>query len=265
MNKMTRKILSTTSLLTAGFLAQVAGAADTINAGKLTIGSDITYPPFESYDGDKVVGFDPEVAALIGEQLKLEPAFIDARFASLVVGLKSNKFDMLMSGMYITPSRTEAMNAVPYGRVGASILVKKGSKIQPATEKDLCGVKVGLLPGESYATKLNEMSETYCKEMGKPAVKIHEFPSAPEVAQAILSGNVDAQVIINGAAKLTVEKTKGRLNISSTDLIYPSVIGIFVNKENKVLTTNIEKSVATIMENGSLPALLEKYDLSPAY
>jgi len=51
-----KKVL-TTGLTLVGL--GVIGTAHAENSFK--VGMDITYPPFESYEGDKVVGFDPEV------------------------------------------------------------------------------------------------------------------------------------------------------------------------------------------------------------
>ncbi|MCV2403536.1 transporter substrate-binding domain-containing protein [Marinomonas sp. C2222] len=265
MKKITSAIVSTLSILTTGLLCQTAVASTTMTEGKMVVGMDITYPPFESYDGDKVIGFDPELAALLGEQIGATPEFSNNSFASLILGLKSNKFDVVMSGMYILPKRLKVVDAIPYARTGASIIVKKGSSIQPQSEKDLCGVKVGVQQGESYVGSLNELSETYCKPNGKPAVIVQEFPSAPEAVQAILSGNIQAQILIDAAAKLMVEKTKGRVEVSTPDLVYASTIGLFLSKENQALKKDLEKAMATITKNGSLPALLEKYELTPAF
>jgi len=251
-----KKVL-TTGLTLVGL--GVIGTAHAENSFK--VGMDITYPPFESYEGDKVVGFDPEVAALLAEKMNMTPEFIDSRFASLVLGLKSNKFDAVISGMYILPERLKVADAVPYARTGASIIVAKGSVKQPTNEKGLCGMKVGLLQGESWVKELHQLSGTYCKTNGLPAITVHEFPSAPEVLQALFSRNVDAQLVLAGAAKLLVDKTKNRVEISSTELVYPQTIGIFVNKNNKELKAKIEKALAEITKNGSFPKVLEKYEL----
>jgi polar amino acid transport system substrate-binding protein len=251
--------------LVAGLTTLSLGAVGSAFAqDTFKVGMDITYPPFESYEGDKVVGFDPEVAALLGEKMNMTPEFIDSRFASLVLGLKSNKFDAVISGMYILPERLKVADAIPYARTGASIIVPKGSASMPKNEKGLCGMKVGLLQGESWVKELHTLSDSYCKTNGLPAITVQEFPSAPEVLQALFSGNVDAQLVLAGAAKLLVEKTKDRVQISSTELVYPQTIGIFVNKNNKEFKAKIEKALAEITKDGSFPKVLDKYELLPA-
>jgi polar amino acid transport system substrate-binding protein len=234
-----------------------------MSEGSFKVGLEATYPPFESYVDDKIVGFDPDVAALLAEQMKAKPEFVDNKFAGLILGLTSNKFDAVISGMYVTEERQKKAYAIPYARTGASIMIPTNSTVKPETVNDLCGMKVGLQQGTAWVKSLNEHSETYCTANDKKAIEVLEFPTAPEVSQALLSGNVQAQIEINGAAKLIVEKTKKRLMISSPDLVYPQTLGIYVKKDNKALITEIESAMEAITSNGSLPALIEKYELTP--
>ncbi|MFT6348429.1 MAG: polar amino acid transport system substrate-binding protein [Psychromonas sp.] len=73
-------------------------AAGLVSEGKLTVGMEISYPPFESYDGNKIVGFDPELAALLAEKMAIKETFTDSKFTNLILSLKSNKFDTVISG-----------------------------------------------------------------------------------------------------------------------------------------------------------------------
>lgn len=246
-----------------GVASHNVSAQELLSSGTLKVGMEVTYPPFESYDGDKIVGFDPEVSALLAEQINAQASFMDTKFTGLILGLASNKFDAVISGMYVTPARQKQADAIPYARTGAAILVLKGGSLQPKTEKDLCGTKVGLQQGTTWVKALNDLSNSYCKANGKPAIDVREFPTAPEVAQALMSRNVQAQLEIAGAAKMIVEKSRGRMEISSPDLVYPQTLGIYVKKDNTELKTALQKALATITANGSYPALLKKYDLSP--
>src|SRR5699024_264812 len=78
-------------------------ADNTVDPGVLTIGSDLTYPPYLYLDGDKAVGSDPEFMRAIAKHMGLKPKFVDTRFAQLIIGLRSNRFDVVASNLYITP------------------------------------------------------------------------------------------------------------------------------------------------------------------
>lgn len=243
--------------------ANTALAEDSLSDGKLTVGMEIAYPPFESYDGDKVVGFDPELAELLAQKMNVGTEFSDSKFTNLILGLASNKFDAVISGMYVLPERLEKAYAIPYAKTGAHILTLKDAKIKPETENQLCGLKVGLQQGTSWAKQLETLSEDFCVKQGKGTITVQEFPTAPEVSQALMSRNIDAQVEIAGAAKMFTERSRGRIEISSPEIIYPQTLGMFVNKSNDALRDKLINAMSAIKADGSYLALIEKYELTP--
>ena len=244
-------------------LLPLAAMAQTMAPGQLKVGMEITYPPFESWQGDKVVGFDPEVSDMLGRGIKAKPAFVDTKFPSLILGLGSGQFDAVISGMYITPERLLQADALAYARTGASIMAAKDGGVSPKTEQDLCGLKVGLQTGTTWVKALAKLSTDYCVPNGKPAVVVSEFPTAPEASQALLSKNIQAQLEIAGAAKLLAERSKGRIVISSPALVYPQTLGIYVKKGNIALYQALEKALAAAQANGEYAALITKYELEP--
>ena len=193
-----RRISFKRNLLTLALsaLLPVAASAQTMVPGQLKVGMEITYPPFESWQGDTVVGVqglqpgrlevrvrDPDMAEMLGRELKLKPSFVDTKFPSLILGLGGGQFDAVISGMYITPERTAQADAIAYGKTGAAIMVAKDGGVMPKTENDLCGLKVGLQAGTSWVNALKKLSAEYCVPQGKPAVAVSEFPTAPEASQ----------------------------------------------------------------------------------
>ncbi|MGN6578538.1 MAG: ABC transporter substrate-binding protein [Bordetella sp.] len=256
-----KRLLAASALAGAGIMT--AHAAATLKAGDLQVGMEISYPPFESWDKGKVVGFDPELAQALAKAMGDKASFVDTKFTGLILGLGSEHFDVVISGMYVTPERQAQADALPYGKTGALILVRKGSAKLPKTEQDLCGMKVGLEQGTTWVKALQTLSAQTCVPAGKGAIAVSEFPSAPEASQALLSGNVDAQLEIAGAARMFAERTKDRLVISSPELVYPQTLGMYVKKGNTQLMDALKKAMATIRANGEYGKLLKKYNIAP--
>ncbi|WP_434639206.1 ABC transporter substrate-binding protein [Klebsiella sp. I138] len=259
LKKLSRRVAL--GIAVAACFSPLTQAAELLTDGVFKVGMEVTYPPFESYDSNNnIVGLDPEFAALIAEQLKAKPQLIDTKFTSLILGI-GKKYDAVISGMYITPERLKQADAIPYALSGAAIMALKSSNVQPKTEDDLCGVKVGLQQGTSWVSSLKTHSEEYCLKNGKPAISILEFPTSPEVSQALLSKNINAQVEIAPAAQIIVDKSRGRLAISSTRLVYPLPLGIYVAKGNSELVTAVKSALATLKANGKYDAIIKKYNL----
>ncbi|QDQ84144.1 ABC transporter substrate-binding protein [Paraburkholderia megapolitana] len=246
-----------------GATAQTNGAAATLAPGQFKVGMEITYPPFESYDGDKVVGSDPDLSRALAKQLGANPSFVDTRFSGLILGLNARHYDAIISGMYVTPERVAQAQAIPYAQTGAAIMVPTASPLKPKSAEDLCGLRVGLEQGTTWVAQLQSLSTSYCKANGKGPIVVSEYPSAPEVLQALLSNNVQAQMEISGAAHALSAKSSGRVVVSSTQLIYPQTLGIYVRKDNKPLFDALTRALDALKKNGEYDAVLKKYDLAP--
>lgn len=253
------------AFMTAGALIAPLAQADvaTIKDGVLQVGMEISYPPFESWDDGEVVGFDADMSKALAEQMGLTVQFEDTKFTSLILGLQASRFDTIISGMYVTPERVKRADAIPYAKTGALIMVAKSSDIRPETEKDLCGLKVGLEQGTTWVGALRKLSSDYCQANGKAPISVNEFPSAPEVTQALLSRNVQAQLEIAGAARMFAERTRGNVVISSPELVYPQTLGIYVKKGNTQLEDALRDALDALRANGKYQALLDQYDLQP--
>ncbi|EPT7290715.1 transporter substrate-binding domain-containing protein, partial [Klebsiella pneumoniae] len=185
LKKISRRVALT--LAVSACFSPVTQAAELLTEGVFKVGMEVTYPPFESYDSNNnIVGLDPEFAALIAQHLQAKPQLIDTKFTSLILGI-GKKYDAVISGMYVTPERQKQADAIPYALSGASIIALKGGAVQPKTEDELCGVKVGLQAGTTWVTSLKKHSDEWCLKNGKPAITIQEFPTAPEASQALLS------------------------------------------------------------------------------
>ncbi|MFP9230048.1 transporter substrate-binding domain-containing protein [Pectobacterium cacticida] len=254
------KMLLRIAFLIAPAFFNVTQAA-TLKPGSLIIGSDLSYPPYNFLKEDKPAGFDTEFINLISAPLKLKPVVKDTRFANLILGLKSNKFDVIASTLYVTPERAQQVDFLPYMKTGGTLLVAANSAFQPKKPEDLCGKRVSSIKGGAWIARLNAVSTHYCQPKGLGAISVREFPTSPEATQALLSAAVDVQYEDAAVAKATLEKTAQRLKISSDEMIYPVVVGLAVNKDNQQLLNELKASFAQKVSDGSYRALLQKYNL----
>ncbi|TBU99748.1 amino acid ABC transporter substrate-binding protein [Stutzerimonas kirkiae] len=265
MHKKTLIRLATALLGSALLSSGIAQAAPTASAGTLKVGMEISYPPFESYDGDKVVGFDPDVSMALAKALgDLQVEFVDTRFPNLILGLNANRYDTIISGMYITDERTKQADAIPYAQVGASIMLRSDSTARPQQPEDLCGLKVGLQQGTNWINQLKTVSDEHCSQQGKGPIAISEFPTTAEASQALLSGNIQAHLEISAAAQMIVDKARGRILISSQKALYPQTLGIYVKRGNTELLEALRGALETYKKSSEYGELLKKYNLEPA-
>jgi polar amino acid transport system substrate-binding protein len=244
-----------------GALSAQSASAATLVPGTLTVGSDMTYPPYESLDGSTPVGFDPEFVAKMSARMKTTPKFVDTRFANLILGLTGNRYDVIVSALYVTPERAKTLDFIPYFMTGGALMANASSGFKPAEMTDLCGKKVGSLKGAAWVPTLHDVSERTCKPAGKGAIDVHEYDTSSEAAQALLSKAVEAQYDDAGVAKMIADKLKGRVVITSAGAMNPVVCGIAIKKGNDAVRQQVVDAFAAMKKDGEYQSLLKKYNL----
>lgn len=249
----------------AGFAVTQARAdtMPTLTPGTLKVGMQASYPPFEYYDGDKIEGADPELARAIAKRLGSSATFVDTPLPQLILGLNASRFDIIMSAMYVTPERASQATPIPYAQTGSAIMVTASSGLKPRTVQDLCGVHLGIVQGTAWVKQLHDASDHYCTPNGKPPIVVSEFGSTSYVLQAMLSNNVQAGMQIAATSKALAAKSNGRVIVTSTELINPQTIGIFVRKDNKPLHDAVVKALDDLKKSGEYDAFLQRYGLKP--
>ena len=179
------------SRLTALFLALTVSAVAILAAGcgggdsttgengggeKLTVGSDVPYPPFEEFGQTKTEfkGFDVELMEAIGEKIGREPEFTDTSFDTIFVQLAQGKFEAVASATTITEEREETVSFTePYYQAEQAILVQTGGTIDSVA--GLKGATVGAQKGTTGAEFVEEKAE---------AGELRTYPQGPDAVNA---------------------------------------------------------------------------------
>jgi polar amino acid transport system substrate-binding protein len=256
------KALSTT-LIAAAATITIASAADaegTIVSGQIKVGSDLTYPPYDYFDeNNKPAGFDIEFMKAIARKAGLQAEFADTRFENLIIGVNSGQFDVIASTLYVKPERAEKIDYIPYMKTGVSIAVAEGSERSFDTFADLCGQTVGSIKGAAWLEEFNNLNQTTCS--GNP-IDSREFPTSPEATQALLSGGVNAQVEDSAVLGAAVKTLKGRLRITSSEQLYPVIVGLGVTKGNTELANTLRTALDGLEADGTYSELLKTYNLA---
>ena len=171
----------------------------------LTMATNAEFPPYEYKEGDKVVGIDAEVAALIAEKLGLTLEIKDVDFDSVIPGVQQGKYDMGMAGMTVTEDRKQKVSfSDSYAKGVQVVIVKDGSSIKSIddlSEKTKIGVQQGTT-GDIYASDTPENGG-----YGEDAVV--RYSSGALAVEGLKAGKVDCVIIDNEPAKAFVAANNG--------------------------------------------------------
>ncbi len=229
-------------------------------AEDLRVGVDLTYPPYNFFDeSNQPAGFDVELMKLIGKKTGGNVSFLDTRFENLILGVSGGQFDVIASTLYVTPARAQQIDYVPYMKTGVSIAVSTSGGQSFAKPEELCGKRVGSIKGAAWIPELEKLNATACA--GNP-IDSREFPTSPEATQAVMSGGVDAQLENSAVLADAAVKLNGRLKVTSTEQLYPVIVGFGVKKGNEQLATFLRETLAGLEGDADYEALFSKYGVA---
>jgi len=214
---------------------------------KLTVGSDIPYPPFEQGKKGSYTGFDVELMEAIGKEIGREPEFIDSSFETIFRDVAQGKFEAVMSAAPITEEREKVVDfSTPYYLSEQAILVREGSDI-----KGLADLKGKVVAAQQGTTGL---------ELGKEkaeASELRPYPEGPDADNALKAGTVEAVIIDAPVAKQQAEELGGIEIVEKvpTDETY----GIAVEQGNDELVEQLNEGLKKAIADGSYAKVYEKW------
>ena len=228
--------------------ASAAADFTTVEAGKLTMATNATFPPYEmTTDNGTIEGIDVETAQAIADKLGLELQVDDMEFDAALLSVQQGKADIAMAGITVTDERKAVMAfSDSYATGIQSIIVPEGSDI--ATADDLAGKKIG--------TQRGTTGYLYCSDdFGEDAVVAYD--NGLTAVQALNNGQVDAVVIDNEPAKAYVESNPGLKILDTSYAEEDYAIGM--NKDNTALLDAVNAALEELKADGTLDAIVDKY------
>ena len=168
---------------------------DNKKSQELRLGISADYPPFTFQANEHFTGFDVELAQEIAKELNLKLVIKDMDFASLIPALKSNKIDMIMSGLTMTPERASNVDfSEPYYVPSFAVVYLKTSH-DIMNIHDLIGKTIGTQMGSTMAIYL----ETEAKTLGDLNVVL--LNKNNQLIQELVLGRIDGVLIEHAQAK----------------------------------------------------------------
>ena len=219
----------------------------TIEAGKLIMSTNASFPPYEMVaDDGSFEGIDVEVADAIAKKLGLELEVDDMDFDAALLAVQQNKSDIVMAGVTVTEDRQLVMNFTDSYATGVQVvIVKEGSDVTLDNLGDkMIGTQRGTT-GNIYTTD----------DYGDDHVTAYD--NGASAVQALLNGQVDCVVIDSAPAKAYVEANAG-LTILDTEYVTENY-AIGVNKDNTSLLNAINGALADLTADGTIDGIVAKY------
>lgn len=217
-------------------------------SGELRVGTDATYPPFESSEDGKFVGFDIELGDAVARELGVRAAYTNMGFDGIFPALQNGTFDAVMSSVTITPERAAAMQfSDAYYDAGQSIVVRKDAQAL-ASPNDLKGKRVGV--------QINTTGQFELEKLG--GVEIVKYNTIDLALLDLRNARVDALVGDAPTVRYMIRQSFRDLKTSGEPFTEEKY-GIAFARESTDLRDAVNEALKRVRASGEYARIYEKW------
>lgn len=216
--------------------------------GKIVVGSDIAFEPFEFIKDGEPAGFDIDLMDEIANRLDVDVEYVNASFDTIFTQLASGDFDAIISAITITEERQQTIAfSDPYFAANQALAVTEDSDI--TSVDDLGGKQVAVQAG---TTGLDYANENFTD------ATIVEFPTSEAAFGALSSDQVDAVFIDLPVVGSQEESSGGAIKLAE-EVDTGELYGIGVQQDNEGLVEAINEQLQAIIEDGTYEEIYNEW------
>ncbi len=254
-----KKILC--ALLSAAMLLSMCACSSKKESSDFVVG--ITYfEPMNYFDENgELIGFETEFTKAVCEKMGKNPVFQEIEWEKKELELNSHTIDAIWNGLTVTEERKQNMAfSTSYIRNRQVAVINSANADKFTDIASMTGIKVAAESGSA----------------GQDAIEANDVLNADEfvgcaaqkdVLLELKAGTVDVGVMDYVMAKASIgEDTdyNDLIIVEGVDLMPEEyAVGLRLDDTNTLEAVN--KAIAEMVEDGSLLALCEKYDLADVY
>jgi ABC-type amino acid transport substrate-binding protein len=218
--------------------------------GKITVASNIAYPPFEFSPKGKPKGFDIDLMNEIAKRAGFEVEYENVQFDSILRGLDADLFDAAISAMSITTEREKQMDfSDPYFNADQALLVGSDSKIKAVD--DLSDATVGVQAGSTGQLKGEDLHDD-----GQVA-EVRPYRTIGEAFADLRTGEIEGVIYDLSAAHKKVTENEGEIRYVES-IPTGEQYGIALPKDS-LLVEPVNQALEDIKNDGTYEELYEKW------
>lgn len=219
--------------------------------GEITVALEGTWSPWGYHDqSGELVGYDVEVARLIGEKLGVKVTFVEGEFNGLLAGLETGRYDIMVNGVEIDEARKEKYDfSAPYA-YNRTVVITRADDDSIQSMEDLKGKLTANTLQSTYAA----VGERY----GAQVTGVDDFIQTIEL---LTSGRIDATLNADVSfSDYMAQHPDAPIKIACTDPDASQVaIPMPKGADSDALRAAIDKALGELAADGTLTGLSLKY------
>lgn len=230
-------------------VCMLAGCGAKKSDKTLIVATNVSFPPYEYYEGEKAVGIDIDIMQAICDKLGYKMEVQDMEFGSIITSVAAGKADVGVGAITVTEERAKSVHfTTSYATGIQSIIVTEDSTIASVDDLYADGIKIGVqqdTTGDIYAT--DDFGEDH----------IARFNKGADAVQALLTGKCQAVIIDNSPAETFVAQNAG---LKILPAFYAEEAYAFeLSYDNEALYNEVNGALEALLADGTIQSIVDTY------
>ena len=233
------------ALAALALLPLMTGCEEKEQTTTYVVAMEATFPPYEFYKGDEIVGIDVDILNEIGHRKGVRFKLEDMAFDSIITAVQTGKVDLVVSGLTVTEDRKRMVDFTR-SYSGAKQVVIAPKNAPEYTREQLATIRVGVQHGSSgdmYVT------DNICEP--------ERFTNGALAVSAMNAGKLDAVVLDNAPAENHVAGSPD-LTIQPRALVEEEY-AMALRKGNTQLLNMLNAALNEMEADGTLKAIIDRH------
>lgn len=230
-------------------------------AGVIRGATSADWPPFEYYaENGTMVGFDIELLNKVAAMMGITGYWTDMDWSLAVQSVTEYQFDVL-GALQRTKEREKVMEfTIPYHIVVNVLAVLNTSSVVINVWEDVANYTIGVY---SSGTSWTYVNESLIATGLMPPENVIQYPGMDEIVADLVAGRIDIGYLDEDPFAIYKETYPQLENVFS--FVDPNTEGMgwAVGKGRVWLKDKLNELLTELWETGWIPALKEKYGISP--
>ncbi len=232
-------------------------AVETVSDGKLIVGTEAGFAPYEYLVGDKVEGIDMDIAQAVADKLGVELVIQNMDFDGALLAVQQGKVDMVAAGVSVSEEREEVMDfSVKYVDSKDVVVVnKENPAVSESTADALADKVVGVQQGN--------IADLWVSENTAPK-SVQRYTKFVQAAQDLMNGKIDCIVMDEAPAIELVASSNDGLEILEGDALFEDSYAVALAKGNDSMKAAVDAVITDLIESGEMDEIIASHSTAEA-
>ena len=227
--------------------------------GKVTVGTEAAFPPFEFVEDGKIVGYGKDILTYIIDDMQVELNQLDLPWQGILPGLLAEKFDFVATSVSVTEERVKKYAyTVPIAE-GTSWLMKRVGDDRINSVEDAAGMVVGTQLASAGEVAARAFEENHLQpKRGSGYKELKLYTAFPETYIALANGALDGVIQSVPNLAVLIKKQPGLFELVGP-VMDKAYMGWVTRPADKDLRDYLSSQILEMRDNGHLYELQDKW------